>query len=122
MVLREAITIEHGRLIMARFAAILNTLWSFRPSRRQEAASLPLASCRCRPALESLEDRTMPSLAAPILSGSTAVQNTRPTFSWIPVVGAASYDLWVDDATTGQSQVVGAKTTVPMFTLSDKAA
>ncbi len=41
-------------------------------------------------------------------SGSTSV--TPPTFSWSAVTGAATYDLWVDDVTTNQSQVIRKQT------------
>ncbi len=30
----------------------------------------------------------------------------KPTFSWTPISGATAYDLWVDDTTTGQSQIL----------------
>jgi len=37
-------------------------------------------------------------------TGSTS--NTRPAFSWRPVAGAAYYDLWVNNISTGKSQVI----------------
>jgi hypothetical protein len=46
-------------------------------------------------------------LAAPTLAGPAGeVNNMLPTFAWQAVGGADHYDLWVDDATTGQSQVI----------------
>lgn len=43
-----------------------------------------------------------PSLVGP--SGSTT--DTTPTISWTAVSGASRYDLWVDNLTTGQNQVL----------------
>ncbi len=40
------------------------------------------------------------------LSPSGTISNTTPTFSWAAVTGAATYDLWVDDKTTGQNQLI----------------
>src|SRR5262249_21130422 len=46
-------------------------------------------------------------LPAPGLTGPLGQQLTaKPTFTWTAVPRADHYDLWVDDATTGQSQVV----------------
>ncbi len=42
-----------------------------------------------------------------VLSPIAAIQATsRPTVSWSPVAGAAKYDLWIDNKTTGQAQYV----------------
>ncbi len=55
-------------------------------------------------------------LGAPNLSsasGLVPVANSvslTPTFTWTPVNGANSYDIWVNDLTTGQSQVVRSTT------------
>jgi hypothetical protein len=43
-----------------------------------------------------------PNPAAP--TGS--IQNARPTFSWSAAANADAYDVWVDDTTSGQSQVL----------------
>ncbi len=47
------------------------------------------------------------SAAPPVLMGpsGTTIDST-PTFRWGGVTGAATYDLWVNDLTTGQSQVI----------------
>src|SRR5262249_26404506 len=46
-------------------------------------------------------------LAAPTTGDPTGAINTpAPTFSWSPVTGAAHYDLWVNDLSTGQGQVL----------------
>jgi hypothetical protein len=51
-------------------------------------------------------------LSSPVLGGPTgALPNARPTFTWSPVPGASLYDVWVDDKTTGQSQVLRAPLT-----------
>jgi hypothetical protein len=47
------------------------------------------------------------TLAAPTPAGPSGTITTDvPVFSWTAVTGAAHYDLWVDDQTTGTSQVV----------------
>jgi hypothetical protein len=43
-----------------------------------------------------------PTVNAPSFSGS----GTTPTFSWSAITGAARYEVWVDDVTAGQSQVL----------------
>ncbi len=43
--------------------------------------------------------------AAPTMRGPAAAGVT-PTFAWNAVAGAASYVIWVDDQTTGQSQAL----------------
>jgi hypothetical protein len=46
-------------------------------------------------------------LSSPIVGGPTgALPNAQPTFTWSLVAGANLYDVWVDDTTTGQSQVL----------------
>lgn len=46
-------------------------------------------------------------LPAPALLAPTETVSSRtPTFTWNPVNGAARYDLWVNDLTTGQSAVI----------------
>lgn len=49
------------------------------------------------------------TIAVPVLTpiGPTGyVGNATPTFSWTAATGAGYYDLWVNDATSGQQQVV----------------
>jgi len=42
-----------------------------------------------------------------VLNTPAAVQSTaRPTLTWSPLVGAVRYDVWVNNLTTGQQQVV----------------
>jgi PKD repeat protein len=55
-----------------------------------------------------------PTLTAP--TGSSAV--TTPTFVWTAVAGATRYQLWVNNLTTGQSQVISKKVTTTSFTPS----
>jgi len=47
--------------------------------------------------------------APPTLTGPAADSSTTPTFSWSAVADAARYDLWVNDLTTGQSQIIRQK-------------
>lgn len=49
-----------------------------------------------------------PELVAPIGSAGAngAPHSTTPTFQWSTVEGAVRYDIWVNDLTTGQSQVI----------------
>src|SRR5205085_2710370 len=47
-----------------------------------------------------------PALFAP--AGTTT--NTQPTISWTAQDGAATYDLWVDNLSTGTSQVIRQQT------------
>src|SRR5262249_55240474 len=50
---------------------------------------------------------TLPTLAKPVVVGpSTPIPSVLPTFTWQSVAGADFYDVWVDDTTTGQSQVL----------------
>lgn len=49
--------------------------------------------------------RTTPE--APVIAGPvTTSLSKRPTFTWSEVKGAQRYDLWVNDLTTGQSQII----------------
>jgi hypothetical protein len=49
----------------------------------------------------------IPPLATPGVSGPSGTSNSLlPTFSWAAVDQADHYDIWVDDLTTGQSQVL----------------
>jgi hypothetical protein len=50
---------------------------------------------------QSIDLFTAPTLVGP--SGSSALL---PTFTWNGAAGAAHYDIWVDDLTTGQSAVI----------------
>lgn len=45
--------------------------------------------------------------AAPVITGPAAViTTTTPTFSWNASTGATQYDVWADNTTTGQNQIV----------------
>lgn len=47
------------------------------------------------------------SVSPPSLTGPIGrISGTQPTFQWTAVSGAARYDLWVNDLTTGQSGVI----------------
>jgi hypothetical protein len=47
------------------------------------------------------------SLGVPTPAGPTGlITGAQPTFSWSAVAGADHYDVWVNDTTTGQSQVL----------------
>jgi hypothetical protein len=48
------------------------------------------------------------SLAAPVTTSgpSGTITNDTPTFTWTAVTGAAHYDFWLNDQTTGHSQLV----------------
>src|SRR5262249_39602174 len=53
---------------------------------------------------------TIKGLAAPSFSApSSSVATSLPTFSWTPIAGATSYDLWVTNLSTGQDQVIRQK-------------
>ncbi|HWY85599.1 MAG TPA: hypothetical protein VNX28_02690 [Gemmataceae bacterium] len=61
--------------------------------------------------LEALESRELLAaavvLATPTPMGpSGSVASAEPTFTWSAVTGADSYDVWVDDQTSNQSQVL----------------
>jgi uncharacterized protein YkwD/predicted phage tail protein len=46
-------------------------------------------------------------VAAPTITAPAAsTTSTTPTFAWTAVAGATQYDLWVNNLTTGQSQVI----------------
>jgi hypothetical protein len=50
---------------------------------------------------------TVAALAPPTPAGPSGVIGmSMPTFAWSPVAGADHYDLWVNDLTSGQNQVV----------------
>lgn len=50
---------------------------------------------------------TVTELSAPTLTSPGFTQiNTQPTFAWQAVPGAAKYDVWVNDLTTGRSGVI----------------
>ncbi|MBX9678136.1 MAG: hypothetical protein K2X38_05175 [Gemmataceae bacterium] len=50
---------------------------------------------------------TITAPAAPTPTGPTGVvANGTPTFSWTSTTGAATYDLWVDNLTTGTSKAI----------------
>ncbi len=50
---------------------------------------------------------TVTALATPVqLTPNGSIQVPAPTFTWNPVAGADYYDVWVDDTTSGQSQVL----------------
>jgi hypothetical protein len=44
--------------------------------------------------------------AAPALTGPGTTLETQPTLSWNAVAGAGTYELWVNNSSTGQSQVI----------------
>ncbi len=53
------------------------------------------------------QDFAIAPLTAPTASGpNTTISTDQPTFTWNSVTGAAHYDVWVDDRTTGQSQAL----------------
>src|SRR5262249_717281 len=65
-----------------------------------------------QPVPANLQEATtqVTSFAPLTLAGPVGtVRTLEPTFSWAPVAGADNYDLWVDDVTTGQSQVIRQK-------------
>ena len=48
-----------------------------------------------------------PTLTGPLgLNGSTTVTTVTPTFTWTTAARASLYDLWVNNMTTGQAQIV----------------
>jgi len=48
------------------------------------------------------------NISTPVTLNSTTFQQTtaRPTVAWQPLPGAVKYDLWLDNRSTGQSQIV----------------
>ncbi|MFO0864659.1 MAG: hypothetical protein U0744_08420 [Gemmataceae bacterium] len=46
------------------------------------------------------------ALATPTLTSPSSNSNALPTFTWNAVAGASTYDVWVNDLTTGQAQVI----------------
>ncbi|MCI0639314.1 MAG: IPT/TIG domain-containing protein [Gemmataceae bacterium] len=64
---------------------------------------------------------TLLHLGTPTLIGPNGtINDTTPTFSWNAVTGADYYDLWVNDLTTGQAQIVRKKN-VAATTYTDTA-
>lgn len=59
-------------------------------------------------------------VGTPVLQAPGSVVNgTITTFRWLPATGAARYDLWVNDATSGRSAVIReSQLTFPSFTPS----
>src|SRR5262249_57193969 len=57
----------------------------------------------------SPQSRRVASLAAPVaIDPVGTISTATPTFDWSQVAGADHYYLWVNDQTTGQSQVLNA--------------
>lgn len=50
------------------------------------------------------------TFSPPIMTGPGASASPTPTISWTPVAGAVRYDLWVNNTSTGQSQVIRQQT------------
>ncbi|MBX9678123.1 MAG: hypothetical protein K2X38_05110 [Gemmataceae bacterium] len=46
------------------------------------------------------------ALATPVLIGPAGASVALPTFTWNAVAGASTYDVWVNNVTTGQAQVM----------------
>lgn len=40
------------------------------------------------------------------ITASSTIQNRQPEISWQPLSGAAKYDIWINNMTTGQAQVI----------------
>ena len=55
---------------------------------------------------------TTPSGSIPVLGNASLT----PTFTWSAVTGADTYDLWVNDGTSGQAQMIRQTTANPFFT------
>lgn len=53
---------------------------------------------------------------ASVVTGSSASSEQRPTVFWTPAIGAASYDIWIDNLTTTTSAYLRASTTDTWFT------
>src|SRR5262245_42792544 len=74
----------------------------FTMSKRKTSATRPR---RLRLSVETLEDRTVPTAAtvplAPLAQAANPV-----VFAWATVSDADHYDLWVDDVSSGQTQVI----------------
>src|SRR5262249_46036636 len=50
---------------------------------------------------------------APVLHGPVPLTGGTEVFAWTDVAGATSYDIWVDDKTTGQSPFYRNKLVLP---------
>jgi hypothetical protein len=59
---------------------------------------------------------TITAPAAPTMTGPADGTSTTPTFTWTASDGATQYELWADDLTTGQSQVVHQTVTTTSYT------
>lgn len=57
-------------------------------------------------AWSAASDFTVRDLKPTILSPKGVLSSVTPSFTWTPIAGAITYDLWVNDLTTGQSQVI----------------
>jgi len=55
-----------------------------------------------------LIDNTAPAI--PTITGPTTTANVKPTFTWSNSAGAMTYDLWVNDLTTNQIQIIRQQT------------
>src|SRR4029077_19368542 len=81
-----------------------------RGNEKKQPITRKQAALRRRLEVEYLEGREMPTaalIAAPTFSGpASSTTDTTPTFSWANTAGAAQYDFWVDNVTTGQAQVI----------------
>ena len=52
-------------------------------------------------------DFVEPKLVPPVMTAPTgSTTSTAPVFTWNAVNGASSYDLWVNDVSTGQAQII----------------
>src|SRR5207249_3884380 len=63
------------------------------------------------------QDLTAVALTTPNPVGPLGwIASTTPVFSWAPVPGASRYAVWVDDLTSGASQVLfSSQVTTPMY-------
>jgi hypothetical protein len=63
-----------------------------------------------------VQNFSIPALTAPVPAGPVGtIVNRLPTFQWSTVTFAARYDLWVDNLTTGQKQVIRNSNVTPNF-------
>lgn len=90
--------------IWLRLRTFFPQAWAGRQRRRPARPQVQ----RLRPVLDALEDRTLlATLATPVLFAPTGPSlNASPVFAWSQVSGATTYELRVDDTTTGMTQVV----------------
>ena len=61
-------------------------------------------------AAELLWDYNPTAVSASVITGVTSTLSQRPTISWSPAVGAAGYDIWVNNLTTNKSAVIRSTT------------